>query len=458
MRTRTLLATSLVFSLVGCSMAPKYTRPKAPVAEGFEGAKPSAPVADIRWQDYFTDPGMKSVIELALANNRDFRVASLNVQKAQAAYRIQRAELMPTLGVMGSGSKSRSPERMNGGTAKINESYSVQVGLMSWELDFFGRLQSLKDQALAQYLATEQAQAAARMSLVSAVAQLWLACAADAENLKLAERTFEAQKTYCDLIGQSRDVGIASDLDLSQARSQMEAARADVARYRGQVAVDLHGLEVLVGTRLSPEGLPKGLDGIGELKDVSAGLSSSVLLRRPDIMAAEFQLQAANANIGAARAAFFPRISLTAGIGTLSPEASGLFGSGTRTWSFAPQVVAPLFAGGSLWASLKISKVDREIAVAQYEKSIQSAFREVADGLSRRETLVDQLDAQRSLVNSLETAFRLSESRYKEGMDGYLGVLVAQRALYVAQQGLVATRLSQQVNQIGLYKALAGSM
>jgi multidrug efflux system outer membrane protein len=450
----------------GCSMAPKYQRPSAPVpttlpagtAAGAAAGTGQDAAPDLRWQDYFTDPGMQAVIQLAIANNRDLRIAALNVEKMQALYRIQRSDLLPDLGVMASGNKYRLPEKMNNGTAKIMETDSVQVGLMAWELDFFGRIQSLKSRALNQYLATEQAHTAARISLVATVAQGYLVYAADQENLRLAEGTFEAQKTYFDMISQSNAQGIASELDLRQAQRQMEAARGDVARFRGRVAVDLNALELLAGTSIPAASLPKGLDSLGDLKDVSAGLASDVLLRRPDIQAGEYQLQAANANIGAARAAFFPRVSLTAGIGTMSPDVSGLFTSGTRTWSFAPQIVAPIFAGGSLWANLKISKVDREIALAQYEKAIQSAFREVADGLAQRTSLVEQLEAQRALVQALESTHRLSELRYKEGLDGYLGVLIAQRSLYGAQQGLVATRLARQSNQISLYKALAGSM
>jgi len=462
MVTKSILSLGMLLLCAGCTMAPKYTRPPAPVPAAWPdgAAKPGAPVAaDTRWQDYFTNPGMQSVIKLALANNLDLRVAALNVEKAQALYRIQRSELSPNAGVMGSGQKYRLPEKMNdNGKAKIIEQYSVNVGILSWELDFFGRLRSLKAQALNRYLATEQAHAAAQITLVAAVAQSCLLHAADCENLRLAQATFESQKTFYDLISRSRELGIASELELRQAQSQMDSARADAARFRGLVAMDQNALELLVGTRVSPDLLPSGFDAAGELKDVSASLPSEVLLRRPDLLLSEYQLKAANANIGAARAAFFPRVSLTAGFGSMSPELSGLFGSGTRTWSFTPQIVAPLFAGGSLWANLKVAKVDREIAVAQYEKAIQSAFREVADGLVQRETLVDQLEAQRSLVEALDVSYRLSEARYKEGLDGYLGVLVAQRSLYGAQQGLVATRLVYQANQITLYKALGGQM
>jgi len=462
MRPLGIFPLSMLLIGTGCTLAPKYTRPVSPVPEAWpeQTGKTEVPAAaDLPWQDFFTDPNLRSVIKLALQHNLDLRVAGLNVEKAQAMYRIQRSGIYPDVGVMASGQKFRSPEKMTSdGKPKIVEQDSVNVGVMSWELDFFGRLRSLKNQALNQYLATEQARAAAQISLVAAVAQSYLLQAADSENLQLAQATLDSQKAFHDLIAKSRALGVASDLELSQAQSQMEAARADVARFRGLVAMDGNALDLVVGTRVPSELLPKGLDAAGELKDVSGGLPSEVLLRRPDILMSEFQLQAAYANIGAARAAFFPRISLTAGIGTMSPNLSGLFDSGTRTWSFAPQMVAPIFAGGSLLANLKVSKVDRDIAIAHYEKAIQTAFREVCDGLIRRSSLTEQLDAQRSLVEALATGHRLSTARYQEGLDGYLGVLVAQRSLYGAQQGLVATRLAHRINQIPLYKALGGRL
>lgn len=462
MVTKPLLPLGMLLLCAGCTLTPRYTRPTAPVPVAWPDGvvKSDGPAAaDIRWQDYFTDAGLRSVIQLALAHNRDLRVAALNVEKAQAMYRIQRSELLPGVGVMAEGQKYRLPEKMSeDGKATIKEQYSVNVGVLSWELDFFGRLRSLKHRALHQYLATEQARAAAQISLVAAVAQSYLAHAADCENLQLAQATFESQKAFHELIAKSRELGVASDLELKQAQSQMDSARGDVARFRGLVALDRNALDLLAGTRIPADLLHRDLEAGGELKDVSAGLPSEVLLRRPDILMAEHQLKAAYGNIGAARAAFFPRVSLTAGVGSMSPELSSLFDSGTRTWSFTPQIVAPIFAGGSLLANLKVAKVDRDIAVAQYEKAIQSAFREVGDGLVRRESLVEQLEAQRSLVEALDASHRLSMARYKEGLDGYLGVLVAQRALYGAQQGLVATRLACRANQVTLYKALGGQM
>jgi multidrug efflux system outer membrane protein len=464
MRKHTLLpVTFLVLS--GCNFTPAYTRPAAPVPEKWSASadakgKPDAPsAAQLHWQDYFTNPGMQSVIKLALANNRDVRIAALNVQRAQAAYGIQRAGLYPTVGVAASGNRYRLPQKMSTtGSAMTVETDTVNLAVLSWELDFFGRVRSLSEQALNLYLATEQAKTSAQLSLVGAVALQYLAYATDMEGLKLAQSTFETQSSYAELIGKSFQLGIASELALRQAQSQVESARADVARYRGLVAVDQNALGLLVGSPVPADWLPSGLDAAGELKDVSAGLPSEALLGRPDILAAEYQLKAANANIGAARAAFFPKISLTGGVGTMSPELSSLFGSGTGTWSFSPQITVPIFAGGALRAGLKVAEISREIAVLQYESAIQSAFREVSDGLARRAALAEQYDAQRALLASLEAAYNLSEIRYKQGLDGYLSVLVAQQSLYAAQQGTLATRLARQSTQITLFKALGGQL
>jgi multidrug efflux system outer membrane protein len=397
------------------------------------------------------------VIELALANSRDLRVAMLNVEKVRAAYRIQRASLLPTVGAMAGASAERVPGKMtDDDEAFTTEVYTAAFGISDWEIDFFGRVRSLRKSALEQYLATEQAARAARLALVAAVAQTYLAVAADTDGLRLSKGTLEAQQASLALIQKSRDLGVASDLELSQIRSQVEAARAEVARYTALLAIDRNALAVLVGTPIGAELLPDGLAAVSAPRPVRSGLSSEVLLRRPDILAAEHQLRSANASIGAARAAFFPRISLTAGVGSVSTELSDLLGSGTGTWSFAPQILAPLFTGGANMARLKASKLDRDIAVARYEKAIQQAFAEVQNALTLQTTLVAQRNAQEALVQALETTHRLSDARFEAGLDSYLAVLVAQRALFAAQQGLVAVRLAEQANRVTLYKVLGG--
>jgi multidrug efflux system outer membrane protein len=448
--------------LGGCTMIPKYRRPEAPVPAALPAgpagvtAEPSG--AELAWQSFFTDPGLSAVIELALANNRDLRIAALNVEKAQALYRIQRSNLYPNVAAAASADKTRVPAQASPtGSAYTSEQYSV-LGTASWEIDLFGRLRSLKARALNQFLATVEARRAAQISLVAAVADGYLLLAADRESLALAQATLEAQKTSYDLILKSRDAGISSDLTLSQSRSQVEAARVDVARYTGLVATDQNFLDVLVGTQVPADLLPERLASIAELEDIPAGLDSAILLERPDILAAEYQLKSANANIGAARAAFFPRISLTAAAGTLAPALAALFDAGTGMWTYSPQILQPIFAGGSLRANLKSAKVDRDIAVAQYEKAIQAAFREASDAIVLRSTLADQMNAQEALVSALDESYRLSKARFNEGIDSYLGVLVTQQSLYGAERGLVSTRLARRANQIALFKVLGGGL
>jgi multidrug efflux system outer membrane protein len=323
-------------------------------------------------------------------------------------------------------------------------------------LDLFGRVRSLKTAALEQYLATQQARSAAQISLVGAVASSYLALAGDRENLRLAQETLNTQQASYNLILHTRDAGMASDLDLRQAQSQVEAARVDIARYSGLVSLDENTLNLLVGTPVPANLLPNELSSDSTLKDIAAGVPSEVLLRRPDILMAEHQLQAAYANIGAARAAFFPRISLTGGVGFVSSELQNLFTYNTRTWTFAPRATLPIFDAGARKANYKVAQVDRDLAVAEYEKAIQSAFREVSDSLSLRTRLLEQQEAQQALVTTLEETYRLSEARYKAGIDGYLSVLVAQRSLYGAQQGLVNLRRAHLGNLVTLYKVLGG--
>ena len=464
---RTLLVLGMAACLCGC-LQPRYQRPALPVPPTWpqttaSQANPPAPpeAPDIRWKQFFTDERLQAVIELALANNRDLRMASLNVEKVQALYRIQRAQQFPNVNVTGGADNYYLPTSATIGGFKVPEAvtvkqYTVGLGVASWELDLFGRIQSLKQQALEQYLATQQARSAAQISLVAAVANAYLSLAADRENLRLTQTTLDTQQASYELILRSRDAGIASDLDLRQAQSQVEAARVDIARYAGQVALDENALDLLVGTPVAPNLLPTQLGSDHALKDLSSGLPSEVLLRRPDILAAEHQLKGSYANIGAARAAFFPSITLTGGGGLMSSELSSLFTGAAKTWNFAPQIVMPIFDYGTRSANLKVAKVDRDLAIAEYDKAIQSAFREVSDSLALRATLTQQQDAQQALVNALDETYRLSEARYKAGIDSYLSVLVAQRSLYRAQQELVTLRMARQANLVTLYKVLGG--
>ncbi|HUN54534.1 MAG TPA: efflux transporter outer membrane subunit [Smithella sp.] len=453
-----------VIAISGCTLAPKYIKPAPPVpAQWPTGAysetktAASAPaVQDIPWRNFFTDERLQKVIETALHNNRDLRVAALNVERARAFYGIARAELLPAVSAVGSVSKELFPADLSTtGYSMVSQQYSVNLGISSWEIDFFGRIRSLKEQALEQYLATEDARRSAQISLVSSVAQAYLSLAADRDNLILAASTLETQETSYKLIRKRYEVGIASELDLRQAQSQVEAAKVDIARYTQLTAQDENALSLLMGSTLPPELLPSDLNSISPPKDISAGLSSEVLLRRPDILAAEHQLKAANANIGAARAAFFPNISLTTAIGTTSADLSGLFKAGQGTWSFAPQVIMPIFDART-WSAYDVTKVEKEVSVAQYEKAIQTAFREVSDALAVKGTINQQIAAQQSLVEAVAQTYRLSDARYTKGIDSYLSVLDAQRSLYGAQQGLIVLHLTRLVNQVTLYMALGG--
>ncbi|HNS54184.1 MAG TPA: AdeC/AdeK/OprM family multidrug efflux complex outer membrane factor [Syntrophales bacterium] len=461
---RIVLPFLFVALLGGCSLAPTYTRPEAPVPAAWPGgvppvheaAKPGEVPADVPWKDFFVDGKLQKVIGLALSNNRDLRVAALNVERTQALYRIQRAELLPSVNAGATFSKERVPGILSqSGQPKTTELYNVNVGVSQWEIDLFGRLRNLKDAALEQYLATEQARAGAQIALVAEVANVYLALAADRENLRLAQSTLETQQATYEMIRRRAEVGASSDLDLRQAQTRLDAARVDIARYTSQVALDENALTLLVGSPVPAELLADALSEVTAPRDFTPGLPSEALQRRPDIAAAEHQLRAAHANIGAARAAFFPRITLTTSIGTTSDQLSGLFKSGSETWAFIPQIVVPIFDART-WAAYDVTKVDREIALAQYEKAIQAGFREVADTLAQRATLGEQLEAQRSLVEASEVSYRLSDARYTRGIDSYLRVLDAQRSLYSAQQGLIAVRLARLTNLVTLYRVLGG--
>jgi len=454
------------FLLTGCTLAPNYTRPEAPVPATWPGGpaydnaqiSPGAPAAaEVPWREYFTDERLRQLIETALRNNRDLRVAALNVERARAVYGIARAELLPTIEATGRGRKERVPSSAFGsdGGSVIIERYDVNLGVSSWEIDFFGRIRSLKDAALQEYLATGQARSGAQILLVSGVANAYLTLAADRETLQLAHSTLDAQKAAYDLIRKRFDVGFSSELDLRQAQTRADAARVDLALYARLAAQDENALALLVGSKVPAELLPDNLSLVSPAREISPGVSSEVLLLRPDILQAEDLLKAANANIGAARATLFPRISLTTAFGTASGELSGLFKPGSKAWNFSPQIVAPIFDARA-WSALKAIKAERKIAVAQYEKAIQTAFREVADALAVRGTVEDQLSAQQSLVEAASVTYRLSNARYMKGIDSFLGVLDAQRSLYAAQQGLIAIRLTKSANQVRLYAVMGG--
>ncbi len=458
--------------LGGCSLAPKYERPVAPVETTWpdhylpRGYLPAGKLAlpgeqlaaDIGWKTFFTDRHLQTLIGMALENNRDLRVAALNVERARAMYRIQRAELLPGIHATGEQNVQNTPAVLsNTGERTISRQYSVGVGVSAWELDFFGRIRSLREQALENYLATEEALKSARLSLVAETASACLNLVADRERLTIARNTLTSQQASYDMIRRRRELGVSSELDLWQAQTSVDTARVDIATYTSLVARDMTALSLLVGVPVTEEMLPaQTLAELPMSTDIPVGLPSEILLRRPDILQAEHLLRAANANIGAARANFFPRVSLTAFAGTAGPELSDLFDGGTGMWRFLPQVSLPLFEGGRNIATLRVSEADRNIAVATYEKAIQSAFKEVADALVLRATLANKVNAQESLTHAATETYNLSEERYRQGIDSYLTVLDSQRFMYSSQLNLVTVRMDQELNQILLYKSLGG--
>jgi len=453
-----------VAALAGCSMIPAYERPAAPVAASFPAYSSAAqataavavnttPASSVAWQDFFSDAKLKRLIALSLQNNRDLRVAVLNIEQARAQYQIRRADQLPTLNgaLMG----SRAPDAKGG----ISSVYNVGLAVTAYELDFFGRVSSLKEAALAQYLATEEGRKTAQISLIAAVANTYLSLLADEELLDLTRQTLATRQESLKLSRLRFDNGVTSELDFRQAESLLEAARVAYAQQQRQRALDENALTLLVGQPLAGE-LPVGpsisLVQARLMADVPAGLPSELLTNRPDIRQAEQLLLASNANIGAARAAFFPRISLTVGAGSASGHLSGLFESGSWGWTMAPQLLLPIFDSGRNIAGLDSAKAGRDIAVAQYEKSIQTAFREVADALATRATLADQLQSQQRQANAEAVRFKLSDLRYQNGIASYLDLLDAQRSLFTAQQAVVQTRLAQLQSQVTLYKTLGG--
>jgi multidrug efflux system outer membrane protein len=457
-----LAVTAVILS--GCSLIPEYNQPEAPVAAQYPQGPAYSPAeaanvaaAEQGWRQFFHDPALQQLIQTALVNNRDLRVAALNIDAYRAQFRIQRADLFPAVSADGSGSRQRVPANLStSGEAGITSQYSATLGVSAYELDLFGRIRSLSEQALQTYFSSEEARRSTQISLVANVANAYLTWQADKELLKLTENTLKAFEESYRLTSRSNEVGVSSALDLSQARTSVESARVSLARYQRQVAQDQNNLTLLLGTGL-PANLPQAQPLSADLlSDVPVGVPSDLLQRRPDILQAEYELKAANANIGAARAAFFPSISLTANAGTISPDLSGLFDGGSGTWLFQPSINIPIFNAGSLRASLDYSKIQKEISVANYEKAIQTAFQEVSDGLASRKTYTEQLQAQSDFVAANQDYYRLAERRYRIGIDSNLTFLDAQRSLFSAQQSLITDRLAQLNSEVNLYKALGG--
>jgi len=480
---------ALSLALAACTLEPQYQRPDAPIPSAFpdgaayrtpqaraaagqpgqpaQAVQPPGPsAADLGWRDVFVDPQLRQLIELALANNRDLRMATLSIDEARALYQIERAAQFPTVEAnAGLVSQRLSPQVRLPGQGQHITTYNAGIGFTAFELDFFGRVRSLKHAALEQYLATEEARRSAQIALVAEVANAYLTLRADRELLRLSQDTLKTQQEAAEMVRRGRQAGAMAQLDQHRVQTQVQTAQVGVEQYTRQVAQDENALTLLVGTQL-----PKSIAGGGNpaagaaadpleprtlMQEFPEGLPSSLLERRPDILDAEHRLKAANANIGAARAAFFPRISLTGALGVASTSLAGLF-SGGMAWLFAPQLTVPIFDAGRNRAGLDAANVRKDINVANYEKTIQTAFREVADSMAARATYERQVKAQEALVREGSETRRLSEMRFKNGVDDYFGVFDAQRQLYTAQQSLVTYKLAGLTSRVSLYKALGG--
>lgn len=463
-----LLAVCLL--LGGCSawLTPAAVRPDAQVPQTWPTgpAYPAlVPAADVGadgagWRSVIVDERLRQLVGLALANNRDLRIAALNIEKSRALAGVRRGSLFPAVSATAVGTHARNPDDPSGsaGPARISHQYTAGLGFSSYELDVFGRLRSQLDEAQETWLQQVEIRQALQISLIAEVIGGYLTLAADRERLQLARDTWISQRESYRLIQRRQALGIASQLDLSAAAGEVDAARGDLAALTVRVAQDENALAVLVGQPVPALLLPAdGVVSAGPvLRDVPAGVSSAVLLRRPDLRADEHALRAANAGIGAARAAFFPGITLTAGAGRASADLNRLFGGGSGVWNFVPQISLPIFSGGALQSSLEAARVTREMHVAAYEKDIQVAFREVADALAQRSGLDEQLSAQQARTDASARAYRLADVRYRNGIDSYLSLLVYQRTFYAAQQSLIGLHLARQVNRATLFKVLGG--
>jgi multidrug efflux system outer membrane protein len=473
MRLATLIAVPLLSAAVlvgGCaSLAPKYERPSASVPSTWPqgpayppAAAAGGDAADLAWRDMFVDPKLQAVIERALENNRDLRVALLNVEAARAQHQIQHAALFPAVTGGGSFTREHAPVAALGGrgSGSVDERvYSLSGGASQYELDLFGRVRSLSRAALEQYLAVQEAHRAAQITLVAEVASDYMTLAADRDRLAVAQQTLKAQQASLELTRGRFKAGVASELDVRQAETTVDQARSAIAGYTTQTAQDVNALELVVGASVPQELQPASLDGPSPvLTALPAGVSSEVLLRRPDVLEAEHQLKAMNADIGAARAAFFPTLSLTGTGGVESGGLQSLFSPGSGAWTVASGLTAPLFDWGANQGRLEYARTERDIAVANYQKSVQTAFKETADALARRGAIGEELAANEADVEAATASLRLTEARYERGVDTYLNTLVAQQNLYSAQQSLISARFALYANLAALYEALGGGV
>ena len=466
---------ALTLSLGGCiDLAPFYTRPAAPVPATLGNTQNDQKAfTELSWQSLISDEKLRKVVELALNNNRDLRIAALTIEQSRAQYQVQRADLFPTIAATLSETASKGLSNVgnvgaattgtagtvaasNNRSGNISHIYRATVGFSAYEIDLFGRIRNLNQQALQTFYANEENRKTTQISLVAEIATAWLTLAADKKRLAIAQQTLQSQQATFDINQKMFELGVANALTLKQLQTSVDAARVAVATYTMQIKQDTNALNLLAGSIVPEQLLPSASLASVVAQPLPAGISSEILQQRPDVLAAEHQLQGANANIGALRAAFFPTITLTTTYGSASTELSGLFAKNSNIWSFVPQMSVPIFNAGRNRANLTAGEKNRDILLAQYEKTIQTAFREVADVLAQREGLQSQLEAQKSLTEAASAAFQLADARFKNGVDSYLVVLDAQRTLYTAEQSLVTLQLNDAASQLTLYKVMGG--
>lgn len=461
LKPKPLLAACVLAVLAGCSLTPEYQQPLAPVPQfmGTAGEGVAQAVfAPQGWRQVFIDPQLQRLIETGLEQNRDLRVAVLNVEAARAQYRVQRSALLPRVDAYGEGARQRTPADLSySGRTTTAGQYSAGA-MASYELDLFGRIRGMSAEAMERYLASEEARRSAHISMVSEIAGAYLAWVADSQLLDLARQTQETRERTVELVERQYQVGVATQLDLSQAKGALHDARSRTAEFGRLAEQDVNALRLLTGSvePLALDAVPEDVASVVRLAGVPAGLSSEILLSRPDVLSAEHGIRAANGSIGAARAAFFPRIVLTGTAGGASADLSGLFSGGTGAWAFIPRLDLPIFDFGNRQANLDLARVQRDINIARYEQAIQNGFREVSDALAARGRYIEQLQAQEDLLEEADRTHTLSVHRYETGVDSFLQVLDAQRTLFNAQQSLLATRLQQQLNLVQLYRSLGG--
>lgn len=463
MKFSNIMTITLVLLFSSCSFVPEYVKPKLPVPEKISTESnidldSKENPQNISWDDFVKDEKLKKILKIGLENNKDIKIAILNVEKLKALYGIQRASLYPSLSTSADMIKKRTPEDLSkDGKVSHSEQYDVTLGISAWEIDFFGRLRSLKESSLEEFLAMKESHKAVTITIISEIARTYLNYAYAKSLYKLTEEILKSEQEIHKIISKRFELGLSPEIDLIQSRTRVESIKVELANIKNKISLEENYLQLLTGNKVTKELLPSDLEDIDTFKEFFPQLDSEILLGRPDIQFAERKLKSANANIGAARSAFFPRITLTTNIGSASKELSGLFEAGSGSWLFVPQITMPIFDPRT-WYAYDVAKAEKELAIANYEKAIQIAFREVADVIAVRENIEYQLAVQTDIVNSYHRSLNISVDRYLKGIDSYLRVLELQKSLLLAKQKLIDLKLLKLQNAMNLYKSFGGGI